>query len=58
MDQLQVPTLSVQCLDANIGKVMDHLETVGELENTFIMFMSDNGAEGAAYEAYPVRPMS
>lgn len=31
-----------------------YLEEIGELDNTFIMFMSDNGAEGAAYEAYPL----
>jgi arylsulfatase A-like enzyme len=43
-----------QCLDHNIGKVVDYLESIDELDNTFVMFMSDNGAEGAAYEAYPV----
>ena len=41
-------------MDINIGKVLDELEKQGELDNTFIMFLSDNGAEGAAYEAYPV----
>jgi arylsulfatase A-like enzyme len=41
-------------MDINIGKVLAELEAQGELDNTFIMFMSDNGAEGAAYEAYPV----
>ena len=34
--------------------MVDYLEKIGELDNTFIMFMSDNGAEGAAYEAYPL----
>ena len=43
-----------QCIDANVGKVLSYLESIGELEDTFVMFMSDNGAEGAAYEAYPV----
>lgn len=33
---------------------MDYLKDIGELDNTLIMFMSDNGAEGAAYEAYPL----
>lgn len=42
-------------MDINIGKVLDELEKQGELDNTFVMFLSDNGAEGAAYEAYPVR---
>ncbi|QKX58401.1 uncharacterized protein TRUGW13939_05523 [Talaromyces rugulosus] len=44
----------VECIDANVGKVVDYLESIGELDNTFVCFMSDNGAEGAAYEAYPL----
>jgi arylsulfatase A-like enzyme len=44
----------VECLDHNIGRVTDYLESIGELDNTYIMFFSDNGAEGAAYEAYPM----
>ena len=44
----------VECLDHNVGRVVNHLKEIGELDNTFIMFMSDNGAEGAAYEAYPM----
>lgn len=31
-----------------------YLEEIGEIDNTLVMFISDNGAEGAAYEAYPV----
>lgn len=44
----------VECLDHNIGRVTKYLESIGELDSTYIMFMSDNGAEGAAYEAYPM----
>ena len=44
----------VECIDANVGKVGDYLRSTGELDNTFVCFMSDNGAEGAAYEAYPI----
>jgi arylsulfatase A-like enzyme len=33
--------------------VIEHLRSSGELDNTFVLFMSDNGAEGAAYEAAP-----
>lgn len=35
-------------------QVLDYLESIDELDNTFVCFMSDNGAEGAAYEAYPI----
>lgn len=44
----------VESLDHNIGRVMEYLDSIGELDNTFIMFFSDNGAEGAAFEAYPM----
>ncbi|TPX09060.1 uncharacterized protein E0L32_001678 [Thyridium curvatum] len=44
----------VECIDVNVGKVVDYLESVGELDNTFVCFLSDNGAEGAAYETYPI----
>ncbi|UZJ53611.1 hypothetical protein CBS101457_002931 [Exobasidium rhododendri] len=44
----------VEQMDVNIGRVIDHLESTGEADNTFILFMSDNGAEGALLEALPV----
>ena len=44
----------VECIDANVGKVLDYLTSIDELDNTFVLFLSDNGAEGAAYEAYPL----
>ena len=40
-----------ECLDHNVGSVVDYLESTDEPD---IMFMSDNGAEGAAYEASPI----
>ncbi|KAI9739098.1 MAG: hypothetical protein M1834_007311 [Cirrosporium novae-zelandiae] len=44
----------VECIDHNVGRVIDYLKEIDELDNTFVMFLSDNGAEGAAYEAYPM----
>ena len=44
----------VECMDANIGRVVEHLKSLGAYENTYIMFMSDNGSEGANYESYPM----
>jgi arylsulfatase len=44
----------VERMDYNIGKVIQYLEETGELDNTFIVFMSDNGAEGALLEAIPL----
>ena len=51
---MEVFAAMVECIDANVGKVVNYLEQTGELDNTFVCFMSDNGAEGAAYEAYPI----
>jgi arylsulfatase A-like enzyme len=34
----------VDCLDQGIGKVLAQLETMGEKDNTIVMFLSDNGA--------------
>ncbi|MCO8124332.1 arylsulfatase [Stieleria sp. TO1_6] len=33
----------VDRLDQNIGRVIDHLQQIGELDNTLILFLSDNG---------------
>ncbi|KAL0578679.1 hypothetical protein V5O48_003299 [Marasmius crinis-equi] len=43
----------VENMDENIGKIVAYLEEIGERDNTFIIFQSDNGAEGASYEAIP-----
>ncbi len=36
----------VSNLDHNIGLLIQHLKDIGEYESTFILFHSDNGAEG------------
>ncbi|KAJ0279431.1 hypothetical protein CBS470a_009242 [Colletotrichum nupharicola] len=48
------PAAMVDKLDDNIGRVIDYLEASGELDNTFIVFMSDNGAEGSTMESMPI----
>ncbi|KAJ0353890.1 hypothetical protein COL154_011991 [Colletotrichum chrysophilum] len=52
--KMEVFAAMVELIDENIGRVIDHLESTGELDNTFVLFMSDNGAEGAALEAIPM----
>ncbi|KAL1858885.1 hypothetical protein VTK73DRAFT_7743 [Phialemonium thermophilum] len=44
----------VEIIDENVGRVLRHLEASGELDNTLVLFMSDNGAEGATLEAVPL----
>lgn len=44
----------VDRMDENIGRVVEYLRRTGQYDNTYILFMSDNGAEGASYEALPI----
>ena len=44
----------VQNMDRQIGRVLDSLRKNGELDDTVILFMSDNGAEGLLLEAIPI----
>lgn len=44
----------VDLIDVNVGRVLKYLESTNELDNTFIVFMSDNGAEGQLLEAIPI----
>ncbi|KAI1252745.1 hypothetical protein MGN70_004949 [Eutypa lata] len=52
--KMEVFAAMVDMIDQNIGRVIDYLESTNELDNTFILFMSDNGAEGAMLEALPI----
>ncbi|TPX31365.1 hypothetical protein SmJEL517_g05277 [Synchytrium microbalum] len=51
---MEVYAAMVESIDENVGKVVEYLKTTGEFENTFIMFISDNGAEGGLLEARPM----
>lgn len=39
----QVYAAMVDCMDQNIGKILSTVEERGQLDNTFILFFSDNG---------------
>jgi arylsulfatase A-like enzyme len=41
---MEVYAAMVESMDYNIGKVVKYLESTGQLDNTFIVFHSDNGA--------------
>jgi len=51
---MEVYAAMVERIDWNVGRLLDHLAARGELEDTVILFLSDNGAEGALIEAVPV----
>ncbi len=51
---MEVYAAMVERVDWNVGRLVDHLKARGELDDTVILFLSDNGAEGALIEAVPV----
>lgn len=44
--RMEIYAAMVENLDYNIGRLFTYLKEVGEYENTFVFFQSDNGAEG------------
>ncbi len=50
--RMAVYAAQVSCVDQNIGKVLDVLKQKGELSNTLIMFLSDNGACAEPYAEF------
>lgn len=51
--KMEVYAAMVDNMDHNIGRVMNHLEKTGELDNTVVLFISDNGADGNSPEVLP-----
>ncbi len=51
--RMQVYAAMVDNMDHNIGRMLTWLDEKGELDNTLIMFMSDNGADGNSPEVLP-----
>jgi arylsulfatase len=43
--RMEVYAAMLANMDYHIGRVLDHLKTTGQLDNTVVFFMSDNGAE-------------
>ena len=43
---MEIYAAMVERLDANVGKVVNHLKRTGIYQKTIIVFMADNGAEG------------
>ncbi|KIX05524.1 uncharacterized protein Z518_06396 [Rhinocladiella mackenziei CBS 650.93] len=51
---MEIFAAMVDLIDVNIGRVLEHLKSTDELDNTLMIFMSDNGAEGQLLEAIPI----
>ncbi len=50
---MEVYAAMIEYMDEQILRIYSWLETNNELENTIIVFLSDNGANGAMNTAYP-----
>jgi arylsulfatase len=44
---MEIYAAMVEYMDDQIGRVFDYLKEIGEYDNTVIIFISDNGAEGS-----------
>lgn len=50
---MEVYAAMLDYMDENIGRVIHYLRETGAYDNTLIIFMSDNGANGAVATSYP-----
>lgn len=48
--RMAIYAAAVERVDHQIGRILDDLETNGELDNTIIVFSTDNGADGEWHE--------
>lgn len=48
--RMEVYAAMAEAMDFHVGRLVDHLRTAGQLDNTVFVFMSDNGSEGSDYE--------
>jgi arylsulfatase A-like enzyme len=50
---MEVYAAMLDYMDMSIGRVFDYLKRAGMYDNTMVIFMSDNGANGAMATSYP-----
>jgi len=50
---MEVYAAMVDYMDGQIKRVLDYLKEIGEYDNTMIIFLSDNGANGMPSTTYP-----
>ena len=52
--RMEIYAAMVENLDYHVGRLIDHLEDIGELNDTVVLFMSDNGAATEQMEHNPI----
>jgi arylsulfatase A-like enzyme len=50
---MEVYAAMIANVDHNIGRLFEHLKKTGQWDNTLVIFLSDNGANGAEMHSYP-----
>ena len=48
--KMEVYAAMIKGIDNNVGRIVETLKANGQFENTVIIFLSDNGAAGSAYD--------
>ncbi len=51
--KMELYAAMVANIDFHVGRLVEYLRQAGELDNTLIIFFSDNGANGAEMHMYP-----
>jgi arylsulfatase A-like enzyme len=51
--RMEIYAAMVENTDFHIGRLLDYLQTSGRIDNTLVIFFSDNGANGLPMHAYP-----
>ncbi|MCG8698847.1 MAG: sulfatase-like hydrolase/transferase, partial [Bacteroidales bacterium] len=52
-NQMAVYAAMIDCMDQNIGRILDDLKSKGILDNTLVLFMSDNGGCPYSFDLTP-----
>lgn len=47
--KMEIHAAMIDCIDQNLGRVLDTLKETGQFDNTLILFLSDNGASPESY---------
>lgn len=51
--RMEIYASMVELMDQQLARVIEHLRDRGDLENTYVLFFSDNGASSSAPSIYP-----
>ena len=51
--KMEVYAAMIANVDHNIGRLFEHLKKTGQWDNTLVIFLSDNGANGGEMSGYP-----